>query len=420
VKKISLHFVDVFETEQHTISVDKNTQVRDLGRILLRELELVSSVSQSIGNLFKDISRLPIIYNPKLGVFSSNSTLNICEFVKNEIMLTYYFPPPSGVTLDNIFFDEKTKLSDKSILVTVEWLDESFPIILPLNIEEAGDFLTRIMFLQIKVIKGEQVLPDAWKADCWQLFNTRTEERINQQFGETLTGQICHGDFLRLSLKTDGERDEIIILDQEPMRQNGALEIKLGDDLLDSIQIEHVEPYKIDNCSLEVLQGNIVTQKVDVIVNASKVTLNGSTREDGSIHQVAGPELIRASRLLAPCPPGRAVLTPGFFLPANWVIHTVGPIYKDGTEDEEELLAEAYRSSLKIALYSNFSSIAFPAISTEMRDSPIKGAAKISWETIKHFLRENKDCPLRLVRIIVYNDEICQTYQGALQDLFTV
>src|SRR5712691_5821798 len=114
---------------------------------------------------------------------------------------------------------------------------------------------------------------------------------------------------------------------------------------------------------LEAQQANIVTLEVDAIVNAANTTLLGGGGVDGAIHRAAGPELLAECRTLGGCPTGAARVTRGYRLPARHVIHTVGPVYRDGRHGEPELLAACYRASLALAAKHALRTIAFPAIS---------------------------------------------------------
>jgi O-acetyl-ADP-ribose deacetylase (regulator of RNase III) len=130
---------------------------------------------------------------------------------------------------------------------------------------------------------------------------------------------------------------------------------------------------------IEVVRADITTLTVDAIVNAANSALAGGGGVDGAIHRAAGPELIAATRRFGRCPTGEAVITPGFKLPARYVIHTVGPIWHDGKQREPELLARAYESSFRLATEAgDIRSIAFPAISTGVYDFPKPLAAKIA------------------------------------------
>jgi O-acetyl-ADP-ribose deacetylase (regulator of RNase III) len=137
---------------------------------------------------------------------------------------------------------------------------------------------------------------------------------------------------------------------------------------------------------IEVIRGDITTLAVDVIVNAANETLRGGGGVDGAIHRAAGPKLLEACLKVAPCPTGEARLTPGFNLPAKFVIHTVGPVWEGGGNGEDDLLAACYRHSLSLAMRNHLRTIAFPAISTGVYGFPIDRAAGIATDETVQFL----------------------------------
>jgi len=140
---------------------------------------------------------------------------------------------------------------------------------------------------------------------------------------------------------------------------------------------------------IEVVEGDITRQAVDAIVNAANTTLLGGGGVDGAIHRTAGPELLEECRKLGGCATGQARITRGYRLPAKWVIHTVGPVWRDGQHGEDDLLASCYRSCLALAEEHGIRTIAFPSISTGAYGFPMDRAARIAVREIKAFLERS-------------------------------
>lgn len=161
---------------------------------------------------------------------------------------------------------------------------------------------------------------------------------------------------------------------------------------------------------IQIVQADITTLDVDAIVNAANSSLLGGGGVDGAIHRAAGPELVRASAALAPCQTGSAVITPGFRLRANYVIHAVGPIWHGGDRDEPALLKGAYQSAFTLARTNpEIRSIAFPAISTGVYAFPKERAAEIAIGT----LLENEGSFERIVACL-FDAESAEVYERTL------
>ena len=161
---------------------------------------------------------------------------------------------------------------------------------------------------------------------------------------------------------------------------------------------------------IEVIQGDISTLEIDAIVNAANSALSGGGGVDGAIHRAAGPDLARASSAQAPCPAGGAVITPGFRLPARYVIHAVGPVWYGGDRAEEAILRQTYEQSFAVALaQGDIRSIAFPAISTGAYRFPKDRAARIA----VGIMHEHEDAFDRIIACL-FDDETLRLYTQLL------
>ncbi len=167
---------------------------------------------------------------------------------------------------------------------------------------------------------------------------------------------------------------------------------------------------------IKVIEGDIVKLEVDAVVNAANSTLLGGGGVDGAIHRAAGPRLLEECRTLNGCPTGKAKITKGYLLPAKWVIHTVGPIWRGGREGEENLLASCYRESLEIAREYSVKTIAFPAISTGAYSFPSERAAEIAVSEIRNFIQGN-DLP-ETIFLVCFNEKTCRHLSEAVQKSF--
>jgi O-acetyl-ADP-ribose deacetylase (regulator of RNase III) len=165
---------------------------------------------------------------------------------------------------------------------------------------------------------------------------------------------------------------------------------------------------------IALVQGDITTLAVDVIVNAANASLLGGGGVDGAIHRAAGPGLLSACRQLGGCPTGQARLTGGYQLPAKHVIHTVGPVWRGGAAGEPELLASCYRTALQLAADHGLATIAFPSISTGIYGYPIAQACRIALAITRDFLA-NHPQP-RLVTFVCFSARDLDEYRRALAE----
>jgi O-acetyl-ADP-ribose deacetylase (regulator of RNase III) len=163
---------------------------------------------------------------------------------------------------------------------------------------------------------------------------------------------------------------------------------------------------------IELVRGDITRLTVDAIVNAANSTLLGGGGVDGAIHRAAGPELLAECRTLGGCPPGQSRITRGYRLPASWVIHTVGPIWRGGHAGEDETLASCYRTALALAADKRLATMAFPAISCGVYGYPVPRACGIAVREINEFLAGSPH-PAR-VDLVCFDNEVYEAYRKIL------
>ncbi len=173
---------------------------------------------------------------------------------------------------------------------------------------------------------------------------------------------------------------------------------------------------------LELVRADITQQATDAVVNAANPTLMGGGGVDGAIHRAGGPAILEECKRIVQTlpgrrlPPGEAVITTGGNLPARYVIHTVGPVWRGGGEGEDEVLARAYRSSLKLARERGLRSVAFPSISTGAYGFPVPRAARVALGAILEFLRANPGA-FDVVRMVLWSEDDFRAYRQALEEL---
>ena len=166
------------------------------------------------------------------------------------------------------------------------------------------------------------------------------------------------------------------------------------------------------SAKVDIVRGDITKLEVDAIVNAANSTLLGGGGVDGAIHRAAGPELLAECRTLGGCEPGKAKITHGYLLPARFVIHTVGPIWRGGKHGEPETLTDCYRNSLQLAVENRIKTIAFPAISCGAYSYPIQEATQIALKATREFLASTDK--IDKVVFVLWGEEIYEAYRKLL------
>lgn len=167
--------------------------------------------------------------------------------------------------------------------------------------------------------------------------------------------------------------------------------------------------------NIEIIRGDITKQEVDAIVNAANCSLLGGGGVDGAIHRAAGKELLAECRTLGGCKTGEAKITKGYKLPAKYVIHTPGPVWRGGNKHEAELLRSCYRSCLELASRYGCKTVDFPSISTGVYAFPLNLAAPIAIGAIAEYLYEHPE--IERVRMVCFDDKTAKYYTDALEKL---
>lgn len=171
----------------------------------------------------------------------------------------------------------------------------------------------------------------------------------------------------------------------------------------------------INNATLSLVEGDITKQDTDAIVNAANKSLRGGGGVDGAIHRAGGSIILDECIQIGGCETGEAVITSGGNLNAGYVIHTVGPVYRDGLHGEAALLANAYKNCLKLTSSKSLKSIAFPSISTGAYRYPLEQAAEIALKTAISYLNENSD--IELIRFVLFGQKALEVYEKVLKKL---
>lgn len=174
--------------------------------------------------------------------------------------------------------------------------------------------------------------------------------------------------------------------------------------------------YKYKDTEIHLLEGDITKMATDAVVNAANNTLLGGGGVDGAIHRAGGPIILEQCKKIGGCPTGEARITTAGNMPSKYVIHTVGPIYKEASQQEAKFLYRAYYNSLKLAREYRLETIAFPSISTGAYNYPIREACEIALGAVRDFLdEENK---IREIHFVLFNDEDYKIYKDYLERNF--
>ncbi len=179
---------------------------------------------------------------------------------------------------------------------------------------------------------------------------------------------------------------------------------------------------QVSKTTIRIIKGDITDQEVDAIVNPANSSLMGGGGVDGAIHRKGGPQIlyeckkIRQTKWPEGLPTGRSIATTGGDLKAKYVIHTVGPVWREGSHREPELLAQAYTSSLRLAISKGFKTVAFPSISTGAYGYPMREAAEVALRSIRNFLEKNEG--IKEVIIVLFTQSALKIYRTVADEVF--
>ena len=269
---------------------------------------------------------------------------------------------------------------------------------------------------------GKQVTPfDAkvWDAVKYDIVKTGNKAKFEQN-PDLMNLLLSTGDRI---MAEASPKDKIwgIALDAETAKHINP-EAWPGQNLSGKILMElraeyRKEQSKLSATELRMIKGDITKQSdVEAIVNAANTSLLGGGGVDGAIHRAAGRQLLEECRKLNGCKTGEAKLTGAYKLPCKYIIHTVGPIWHGGNQDEEKLLADCYRNSLQIAVDQGIRSVAFPSISTGVYSFPKDKAAAIALRAVNQFIEANPG-KMDLIKWVLFDDDTLSVYKDALSKL---
>lgn len=174
---------------------------------------------------------------------------------------------------------------------------------------------------------------------------------------------------------------------------------------------------RVGSTVIVLISGDITREETEAIVNAANSALAGGGGVDGAIHRAGGPEIMKECRRIGGCNEGHAVITTGGSLKAGRVIHTVGPVYRDGQHGEGQTLKSAYQASLSLAIANGITSISFPSISTGAYGYPVKEASEVALSAVIEFIRSNPG--LKTVRFVLFSASDLATYRKTLEKLLS-